>query len=301
MIPKIHLSILASGSKGNAALVQGPAGLVLIDCGISRKALRDRMCQMGYEPQELTAIILTHEHTDHISGLRVFSKDVSVPIYATAGTAAHLTQLALPLRLISHDETLFMAGMRITCFPTSHDVGDPIGLRFDVTEHSVSADAPTEAAPAPAESAPAGEKIFSPGANADEVLDALGWMTDTGYVTEQAFSALRGCRILGIEANHDPQMLAHSPYPAAVRKRIAGDRGHLSNDQCAEALDALVTHETETVVALHLSEKNNRPSLALAALAKPLDAVCDGSGEARSKDGLLSVCVASQTSPMSVY
>ena len=133
MTPQIHLYILASGSKGNAAVIAGPNGSLLVDCGISRKQLRLRADEVGCDLGRVSAILVTHEHGDHTSGLSVICKHFDGPIFATAGTVAGRKHLsALPFTLIDHDETLELCGMRVRAFPTSHDVNDPMCFRFEV-------------------------------------------------------------------------------------------------------------------------------------------------------------------------
>lgn len=268
MTPQMHLYVLASGSKGNAAVVEGPMGSILIDCGISRRALHQRAQEVGCDLERVCAILLTHEHSDHTRGLAVLCNHFDGALYTTAGTASGSRALAdLPFDLVDHDATLTLAGMRVRCFPTSHDVNDPMCFRFETDD------------------------------------DALGWVTDTGYLTDEALDALYGCRILGIESNHDVRMLATGPYPAFLKARIAGESGHLSNDQAAAALHTLVTAETETIIGLHLSEKNNRPSIAVRTLAASVGAEQANTTftEARTPDGRLTVCVASQEKPLFVY
>lgn len=272
MVPLIHLYILASGSKGNAAVVEGPDGSVLVDCGISRRALRERAGAVGCNLNHVRAILLTHEHSDHVKGMRVVCNHFDGPVYATAGTASGSHSLAnVSFTLVNHDATLDLAGMKVQCFPTSHDVNDPMCFRFTAEE--------------------------------GDNNDAVGWVTDTGYLTDQALDLLYGCRILGIESNHDENMLEHGPYPRYLKERIHSERGHLSNAQAAEALKALVTSDTETVVGLHLSEKNNRPSVAVRTLAEAVGAEQANTTftEARTPDGTLTVCVAAQDEPLYVY
>lgn len=231
----IHLHILASGSKGNATLVEGPDGFVLIDCGITRRQLLLRADELGVDAGLIRAVIITHEHSDHVAGLRVFSKRFDGPIFATKGTAtAREGVCSRPFTFVGNNDEIEVAGMRVHTFPTSHDVRNPFGLHFSVS-------------------------------GADEG-DSVGWCTDTGYLTDRALEELEGCRVLGIESNHDVRMLKEGPYPSYLKARVGGNRGHLSNDQCAEALPTLVTQETETVVALHISQNNNLPSLAKAAI-----------------------------------
>ncbi|MDO4797386.1 MAG: MBL fold metallo-hydrolase [Coriobacteriales bacterium] len=276
MTPCMHLYVLASGSKGNAAVVEGPHGSVLIDCGLSRKRLHERADEVGCNLANVVAVLLTHEHGDHTGGLTVLFNHFGGPVYTTAGTASGRRHLAnLPFTLVDHDQTLEVAGMRVRAFPTSHDVCDPMCFRFEV---------------------PSPDDPLHP-------RDAIGWVTDTGFVTDEAIEALYGCRILGIEANHDPRMLASGPYPAFLKARVAGDTGHLSNDQAAQVLPDLVTSDTETIVALHLSQENNRPSLAVRALAAAVGAEPANTTftEARTPDGLLTVCASAQDRPLVVW
>ncbi|MDO4807822.1 MAG: MBL fold metallo-hydrolase [Coriobacteriales bacterium] len=278
MTPHIHLYVLSSGSKGNATVVEGPTGSILVDCGISRKALHARADEVGCDLARVQAILVTHEHWDHTSGLPVVARHFDGPIFATAGTASGRKSLSdIEFSLVDHDSTLNLCGMRVQAFPTSHDVNDPMGFRFEVR----------------------GTTDYG----SDEVLDALGWATDTGYLTDAALDALYGCRVLGLEANHDPRMLATGPYPWHLKRRVGGETGHLSNEQAAEALPHLVTHDTETIVALHLSQENNRPSIAVRTLAQAVGATEANSTftEARTADGLLTVCAGAQDKPLMVW
>lgn len=278
MTPHMHLYVLASGSKGNAAVVAGPTGSVLVDCGISRKALHERADEVGCDLERVEAILVTHEHSDHTSGLRVVCNHFSGPVYTTAGTATGRKSLSdLSFTLVDHDVTLEVGGMRIQAFPTSHDVNDPMGFRFEVRGATDLGD--------------------------DEMLDAIGWVTDTGYLTDEALDVLYGCRILGLEANHDRTMLSTGPYPYYLKTRIASESGHLSNEQAAAALPQLISHDTETIIALHISQENNRPSLAVRALAEATGAAAanDTFTEARTANGLLSICAGAQDRPLAVW
>ena len=270
MTPQIHLHVLASGSKGNASIVEGPEGSVLVDCGISRRALMGRAEELGVDVSRVVAVILTHEHSDHVGGLSVFCNRFDGPLFATAGTVAarrYLTEL--PFTLVGHEDELELAGMRVRTFPTSHDVADPIGLRFSTAD------------------------------------DALGFCTDTGELGEKALEALTDTRILALESNHDERMLATGDYPAYLKARVGGPTGHLSNAQAAEAIARLVGPDTETVVAMHLSQENNRPSLCVRTLAEAVGAEVgaseDGRPEARTPDGRLTICCSAQDWPLSVW
>ena len=133
--------------------------------------------------------------------------------------------------------------------------------------------------------------------------DALGYCTDTGHLGKEALEALRGVRILALESNHDERMLASGPYPAYLKARVGGACGHLSNAQAAQALAQLVGEDTETVVAMHLSHENNRPSTCVRTLAEAVGAVAanDAFTEARTPDGHLTICAAAQDWPMTVW
>ena len=270
MTPQIHLHVLASGSKGNAALVEGPGGLVLVDDGLSRRALMGRADELSLDVGRVVAVVLTHEHSDHVGGLSVFCNRFDGPLFATAGTVGARRYLGeLPFELVGHSDELEIAGMRVRTFPTSHDVADPIGLRFSTSD------------------------------------DALGFCTDTGELGDEAMDALAGVRILALESNHDERMLATGDYPAYLKARVGGRTGHLSNAQAAEALRSLAGPDTETMVAMHLSQENNRPSVCVRTLAEAVDAEVgtddEGRPEARTEDGHLTICCAAQDWPMSVW
>ncbi len=270
MTPEIHLHVLASGSKGNAAVIEGPDGSVLVDCGISRRALLGRAEELGVDMGRVVAVILTHEHSDHVGGLSVFCNRFDGPLFATAGTVAARRYLSeLPFTLVGHSDELELAGMRVRTFPTSHDVADPVGLRFSTDD------------------------------------DVLGFCTDTGELGPEALDALAGTRILALESNHDERMLATGDYPAYLKARVGGPTGHLSNVQTAAALADLVGPDTETVVAMHLSQQNNRPSVCVRTLAAAVGAEVatgeDGRPEARTPDGRLTICCAAQDWPLSVF
>ena len=236
----LHLHVLASGSKGNCAVVEGPEGLIMVDNGLSRREALARMDALGLNPEDVRALIVTHEHSDHVSGVPVWCRRFDVELYASAGTSRARTKTAeLPFREFDPGDELSIAGVRIKTFATSHDVVNPVGLRFS-----------------------------TPG-------DAIGYVTDTGFLPASALDALRGARIIALESNHDVAMLRCGPYPRHLQDRIASDRGHLSNAQAAEALSALASERTEHVVAMHISQENNRPSLAVRALAAALGAELD--------------------------
>ena len=137
MTPQIHLHVLASGSKGNAAVVEGPEGSVLVDCGISRRALLQRAAELGVDMGRVRAVVLTHDHSDHVAGLSVFCNHFEGRLIATAGTVGarkYLTEL--PFELVGHSDAFAVAGMHVQAFPTYHDVPDPMGFRFETNVQS---------------------------------------------------------------------------------------------------------------------------------------------------------------------
>ena len=268
MTPQLHVHVLASGSKGNATVVEGPEGSILIDCGVSRRSLLQRADELGLDMGRVQAILVTHEHSDHVSGISVVCNHYAGPLFATAGTVAARSYLSeQDFTLISPGDAFEVAGIGVTTFHTSHDVADPIGARFECGD------------------------------------DAVAYCTDTGVLTADARAAIRGSRIIALESNHDERMLASGPYPAYLKQRIAGSTGHLSNAQAAEALPDLVTEDTETVVAMHLSQENNRPSVCVRTLAAAVGAEpTDELGvEARTPDGHLTIVAAAQDRPISIW
>ncbi len=224
----------ASGSSGNCALVQGGGVNLLLDAGISMKRIRQGLHSQGLDLEDVTGVLVTHEHADHISGLRMLSKYTEIPVYLSAGTGEALLRegkcAEKNLRALSPALTLELGELRMIGIPLSHDAAQPLGWRVE------------------------GEK------------SALAVLTDLGCLTEEVISAARGCRFAVVETNHDVELLRRGPYPAALQRRILGDRGHLSNELGAELALCLARSGAEKVLLGHLSRENNRPELALAAV-----------------------------------
>ncbi|WP_028263537.1 MBL fold metallo-hydrolase [Atopobium fossor] len=264
---QLRLHILASGSKGNACVVQSANTKILIDCGISYRELTRRAAVLNVDLSDIAATVVTHEHSDHTAGLSVWCKHFTGPMLATKGTAGARKHLAvLPFKAIDRNADFEIGDIRVRCFPTSHDVVDPIGFRFEA--HG----------------------------------DALGYCTDSGVLTQPALELLHNVRILALEANHDPRMLAHSSYPLFLQERIGGAQGHLSNEQACTALTTLVTKKTEYVIAMHLSQENNRPGLAVKTLSQAVGATPqnDMGTRAATADKFLSIVCAAQDAPMTI-
>lgn len=256
----LRLHVLGSGSQGNCCVVECPDGLILVDAGLSCRQITTRMAALGLDPGLVQAILITHEHTDHIGGLRVAAKKLGCAVYASAGTRASESWRGagdVAADLLNPRRPFTVCGVRVTPFHVPHDAAEPMGFRFE------------------------------------RAGDAIGYCTDLGSVTDEAGTYLRDARILAIETNHDPAMLrAYPGYPAQLKFRIAGDSGHLSNDQAAAALPTLVTSATQTVVGMHVSQHTNLPTLCRSALLYARRALDTQTGPVR-------VMVASQTTPLS--
>ena len=225
---------LASGSSGNAALVRQEDTSLLIDAGISARRITQALAQVGMCLAGLGGILITHEHVDHIRGLQTLCKKCAVPIYASRGTAQSLAFAGSALRIFDAGEQFTLGAFDITTFPSSHDAADPVGYRLDCEDGS------------------------------------LGFLTDTGFVTNDAYDALLGVDALLLEANHDVDLLKSGPYPHYLKQRISGRHGHLSNVQAAEfALDS-VRRGTRDIMLAHLSAENNTPTTAEYTVARKL-------------------------------
>ena len=272
MTHALHLHILGSGSKGNCALVEGPEGLIMIDNGFSRREVIARMHELDLDENKVRALLLTHEHGDHVSGVTVWCRRFEGELFASLGTADTKTYLAcLPFTSFAPGAAFDVVGVHVESFPTSHDVVNPVGYRFTCAG------------------------------------DAIGFATDTGVLTPGAMKLLRDCRILALESNHDVTTLRTGSYPRFLQDRIISERGHLSNAQAAEAVPKLVTARTEQLVAMHISQENNRPSLAVRALAEALGASLDnelGSSATLAREAgapALHIRAAGQNRPISCW
>ena len=233
----LKFTTLASSSLGNAALVSCGDTHILLDAGISAKRIAAGLAQLGVEPFQLSAILLTHEHSDHVSGLRVLSKKAGAPIYATRPTlwewykrnrCDEVKALFQPLEAGSEVQ---LGSLRARSFPTPHDAAGSVGW-------SIAGDG--------------GRVVLC---------------TDLGYVTPEVRQAVEGCDLLVCEANHDVDWVKSGPYSYALKQRILGDQGHLSNEAGAELAGFAAESGTRAVVLAHLSQTNNTPARAYEAAA----------------------------------
>ena len=221
---------LFSSSSGNAEFVGTPDGGILIDCGVSARRLTLAFERCGIHPEAVQGIFITHDHSDHVKGLRVFAKKYGIPVYAQEMTRRCLYSCGWldpeqPCNTLTG--TAECAGIRITPFETSHDTAQSCGYRMELPDGRICA-----------------------------------VCTDLGYVSETVAAALTGCDLVLLESNYDKNMLRTGPYPAHLKMRIASQVGHLSNDDCAEEASALLRSGTVHFILGHLSQHNNTPALA---------------------------------------
>ena len=227
---RIQITPLFSGSTGNCILVQAGGTNVLVDAGITAKALTGALAQTGLRMDDIAAVLITHEHADHIKGLPVLVKKYGTPVCATEGTwrIMHGKFREIPKfrPVFVPDGAFYIGDLAVDSFPLSHDAAQPVGYAF-----------------------------FHMGEKASIA-------TDTGYVSKGMIRALEGSATILLESNHDPVMLQTGPYPGILKRRVASRKGHLSNEDCARVVAHLAQCGTKQVILGHLSMKNNTPELA---------------------------------------
>lgn len=232
----MRFASIGSGSRGNGTLIDnGGEGVLLLDCGFSAREARNRLAEKAVAAADLAGILVTHEHSDHSKGVAILANALRLPVYCTWGTY----QSALAGRLdealfyrIDADSVFLLAGLEIQAVPVPHDAREPCQFVFS-----------------------------SP-------VCRLGVLTDTGSFTRRMIAAFQGCDGLMLECNHDLRMLADGPYPAQLKRRVAGHYGHLNNQQAADFLQQVAHPRLQCLIATHISQKNNTRDLALEALAQ---------------------------------
>lgn len=232
----MRFASLGSGSEGNALLVQSGATTVMIDCGFGVRQVIERCARLGVDAAALDAIVVTHEHSDHVGGVPRLARRFDIPVWLTFGTLAATESRweGCTLRGFDSHDPFAVGDLEVQPFPVPHDAREPAQM------------------------------VVSDGDR------RLGVLTDVGETTGFIESSLRGCDALFLEANHCEDMLAVSRYPASLKARIAGRYGHLSNRVAASLLARLAHGGLQHVVAAHLSRENNRPELARSAFAGAL-------------------------------
>jgi phosphoribosyl 1,2-cyclic phosphodiesterase len=247
----MRFASLGSGSRGNATLIESGSTLVMVDCGFSCRETERRLARLGCSAEQLAAILVTHEHGDHVRGVCALARQYDLPVWLSAGTQLMLQDDTLPEIHCFDGQAGFRLGdLGIQPFTVPHDAREPCQFVFANGNHR------------------------------------FGLLTDTGRITAHIRESLDGCDALMLECNHDAAMLAGGPYSASLKARVGGPLGHLSNAQAAGLLRGIDTSRLQHVVAAHLSEKNNHPALARAALSAALGCAADWIAVAGQEDGL---------------
>ena len=236
----LRVTVLGSGSRGNAVLVESQDTTVLVDAGFNPRALTRRLALAGKRPEEVQALLLTHEHTDHACGAAAACTRWNWPLHATAGTLSHLpdadTMVGASLFVASLNCAFTVGGLSIIATPVPHDASEAAALI--ITDQSTGC--------------------------------RVGVATDLGHVPESLPKYFERLDVLVIESNHDEQMLADGPYPSMLKRRIGSQLGHLSNKQAAAFLAQCAHKGLRSVVLAHLSETNNAPDVAVLAAVSAL-------------------------------
>ncbi len=235
---RFGLQPLASGSSGNLTLVALGETYVLVDIGLSCKQTKGLLAEASVPPERIEAILITHEHSDHVRGLAVFSKHFKPLLYMTEGSARSLFSSERPetLRTFRAGDSFCISGVEIDSLKTSHDGAEPCGYRFRMGERAVSV------------------------------------VTDTGKATADVKKAVATSDVLLLESNHDPAMLQNGPYPYFLKKRIASTKGHLSNADAADLVGTKANRRLRHLILAHLSKENNVPELAVETMARTVAA-----------------------------
>lgn len=248
----MRICSLVSGSSGNATYIEGNRQAILVDAGLTKKALEEQLYSMDRKPQDLSGILITHEHTDHVKGLGVIARKYQIPIYISSLTASKVLQIkslgniedSLIVR-IEKNQKFQIGDLEVLAIPVSHDAIDPLMYRIN------------------------------------EGNKSCGICMDLGTYDESTIESFRGINALVLEANYDKRMLEVGPYPYDLKRRILGSKGHLSNELSGQLLDQLLHPYLEGVLLGHLSKDNNYEALALETVKSEIDL---SQSEYRSKE-----------------
>ncbi len=234
----MRLTILGSGSAGNCAYVETDCARILIDAGFSLRQIRRRLGLIGRAPENLTGVLVTHEHADHVQGLAVLGRKLGIPIYCnrpTKDAVDYEFRTPLNFRLFTTGDSFDIEDVEVETFSVPHDAQDPVGFLLRL-----------------------------PGAN-------LGFVTDLGHVTKLVLQRIKSANILVLESNHDVKMLQDCPHrPWSLKQRILGRHGHLSNEAAADAAEEIISAELRHLYLGHLSRECNTPELASGVMTKRL-------------------------------
>lgn len=247
----MRFASLGSGSGGNALVVEVGASRVLLDAGFGPREMERRLARLGLEPENIQAVLVTHEHTDHAGGAFSCARRFGWEVLLTHGTlaACETKGTTEKIRLLDSHQAFAIDEIEVHPFPVPHDAREPIQF------------------------------VFSDGAQ------RLGVLTDAGHVTSHMVAQLDACDALVLECNHCVELLTRGPYPAALKRRIGGRMGHLDNAASAGLLERVSRSRLRHVIAAHLSAENNRPALAQQALSAVLGCAPDWIGIATQEDG----------------
>jgi phosphoribosyl 1,2-cyclic phosphodiesterase len=248
----VRFASIGSGSEGNGLVVEAGTTRILIDCGFGVRDAAARLARIGVAPSSLSAIFVTHEHSDHVGGVPAFAARYGIPVWLTFGTLTVVVDRFAGMEHIygfDSSDAIVVGDLQVRPFPVPHDAREPV--QFVVTDGAF----------------------------------RLGVLTDLGMSTPCVEQSLSGCDALVLECNHDLDLLAGSDYPASLKQRIAGRFGHLHNEASAALLAALDTSRLQHILAAHLSKQNNTPVMARAALAAVLTCAPDWIGIADQAEG----------------
>ena len=249
----MRFSSIGSGSAGNGLVIEQGSTRLLLDCGFGLRDSEQRLARINLIPDQLTGILITHEHEDHAGGVFKLALKYRVPIWLTHGTLKMLEKILpaepLTLNIIDSHSTFNINDIEVMPFPVPHDAREPV------------------------------QYVFSNGAK------KLGVLTDTGCSTPYIQKMLSGCHGLVLECNHDIDMLMNGIYPQSLKQRVSGRLGHLDNSSAADILSNLDNNQLKHIVAAHLSEKNNSPELAITALSNALNCEKNWVGVASQESG----------------
>jgi len=240
-VEEVRFTILASGSSGNAAYLETPGARLLLDCGISARRIREGLLAQDRTPERLDGIFITHEHSDHVQGLRVLAQKARLPIYCNRHTAEEIRRIHkcdFEFRLFETGHTVEIGDLTVETFPVPHDAIDPVGFL-----------------------------LHTPAAR-------IGFLTDLGQGTRLIADRIRPAEVLVLETNHDVDLLNNDPHrPWQLKQRILSRHGHLSNEGAAEFLEQFIEPHLRHIYCAHLSRDCNQPDLARAEIERKLTAI----------------------------
>ncbi len=223
----MKIAVLSSGSKGNSTLIMTANTKVLIDLGVTKSYAEEKLLELGVDPSEIKAILITHTHIDHIQGLKVFLKKYHPILYVNKTILSLLKEYVEDFEYCLYDNEFNLEDLSVTAIKTSHDVAGSVGFIIKSQDKS------------------------------------LVYITDTGYINKKYFEVLSNHDLYILESNHDVEMLMNGKYPFNLKQRIVGDKGHLSNVDAGFYLSRFVGNKTKTVILAHLSDDNNTYEKAL--------------------------------------